>query len=417
MDIDDENITEDGYFPQQDGKLSSVGVSNAHTRLITILGHIMKSTYSVKKSPSISNMMQQQEQQQEQQQGQQQEQEEYMIKYNEIENIEIEIQKWVDNLPESLKPGSNDPQHYKANRILSLAYCYIQIVLYRPFIHYCGPAPPQYTMGDEEVRARRYGRKCIQVSKKAVYFANDLVSKDLLSGSYWFAVYTLFFSVACLIYYVHENSFNQQDFDDYSDIVAAAEVGKNTLSKLKDSSMAGQRTYKLLQGLFEQLNKRASGANASANAAAQHATLRATLTRNGDPVVETNDKSEEGFSPFQREARDQIPIQQQLQQQPQSNRSRSGSTTNRGEFAYAPGLMDQVDMQLFGRFLPPYMMNQLPVDNNSSNNNNNNNMNANLSGTSNTMSNVVNDMNSFLYDSMFTGKTWDDFLSQSAEFM
>lgn len=45
QDLDDVNIDEFRILPQQEGKLSSCGMNNSHTKLILILNHIVKSLY------------------------------------------------------------------------------------------------------------------------------------------------------------------------------------------------------------------------------------------------------------------------------------------------------------------------------------------------------------------------------------
>lgn len=248
--IDDENITEDGYFPQKEGKLSSAGIANAHTRLITILSHIMKHIYPVKQDTSESNTSSTAPL--------------YNVAHAKVAEMEAEIRQWLESLPLELRPGASPPPEYvKANRLLHLALCHIQIVLYRPFIHYCSPK----FKGDEKARASALS--CIKVSRTAMHIAHDLVSKKLLNGAYWFSIYTIFFSVACLVYYVHENPRDPEAYEIRRD----AELGKNALTSLKDSSMSAQRTYNLLNTLFEQLNRRTakipvSGADGSPSAAA-----------------------------------------------------------------------------------------------------------------------------------------------------
>lgn len=242
--IDDENITEDGYFPQKKGKISSAGIANAHTRLITILSHIMKYIYPVKQeSESVSCLT-----------GDTATAPLYNVTHAKVAEMEDEILQWLESLPAELRPGAIPPPEYlKANQLLHLALCHIQIVLYRPFIHYCSPK----FSGDEKARASALS--CIKVSRTAMHIAHDLVSKKLLNGAYWFSIYTIFFSVACLVYYVHENPGDAEALEIRQD----AELGKNALTSLKDSSMAAQRTYNLLNTLFEQLNRRTANISGS----------------------------------------------------------------------------------------------------------------------------------------------------------
>ncbi|CAN6675065.1 activator of stress genes 1 [Trichomonascus vanleenenianus] len=387
VDIDDENVTEDGYFDQQPGKLSSVGISNAHTMLMNILDHIMKRIYPVRQTNESM--------------------------FSRVEEIENEIRAWHEKLPEALKPGSPVPPEYlKANRYLSLSYCYTQIMLYRPFIHYCSPN----STGDP--RAIALSRKCVDVARRAVYLANDLVSKGKLNGAYWFSVYTLFFAVACLLQFVRENQHHRPELA--NEICIDAELGKNALNRLKDSSMTATRTYNMLSGLFKELNKRVQLRPAGEPYSQYPVSVidfekSAVVEEEEEEEEEQGEEDEDGvpvgqsYQQQQQQQRRQQPLQEQLplamdpnnslgyglfasgngaefaEEQALSNPPSGSSvgsihqvqgysqvpdpvfdgldfnaTTSAGStpYTYVPGFMDQIDQQLFGRFLPPYMMNK-----------------------------------------------------------
>lgn len=385
--IDDENITEDAYFPQSPGKISSAGIANAHTRLITILSHIMKHIYPVK---SKSNNT-----------------------HQKVPEMEAEINEWINSLPLQLRPDTIPPaEYFKANRLLNLALCHVQIVLYRPFIHYCSPK-----FRSTSTSQTKSALNCISVSRRAMYLAHELTSRNLLNGAYWFSIYTIFFSVACLVYYVHENP-NDPEADA---IRKDAEVGKNALTMLKESSMAAKRTYNLLNTLFEQLNRRTakipsadsavSGINTqsqfnsavesdnsiqplnsrqasqiSFGASPMHSTtLNKTATEPlgkrqritpSTPVFSSTPSLvtaaittpnsqfvEPKFNPPTNNPRTKsgalgtgIPVSAPMIESFSPITSTSSVTADNSPQAYLPGIMDQVDAQLFGRFLPQYMM-------------------------------------------------------------
>ncbi|KAF5101857.1 hypothetical protein D0Z00_000719 [Geotrichum galactomycetum] len=457
--IDDENITEEAYFPQEKGKLSSAGIANAHTRLITILSHIMKHIYPVKQEEAIDSDSKPL----------------YNVTHTKVAEMEQEIREWLESLPPELKPGTTPPPEYlKANRLLHLALCHIQVVLYRPFIHYCSPKFKR----DE--KARVSALNCIGVSRRAMYLAHELTSQKLLNGAYWFSIYTIFFSVACLVFYVHENINDPEAVEIRHD----AELGKNALTSLKDSSMAAQRTYNLLNTLFEQLNRRTAKMPAYSNeepvtstsqqqsvqphhanfvppsqatpsaklaktqvgtiktpgkrgrkskkalAEAAAAATAAAVANVKNPNLGTNnnagnnnknanqqqpnlsfnlgDNSDPSFGVTAAAAADAVngfPIMNndKTLQNDRLNAlansggngsgSSNGSTPTDGKRTesphfYVPGIMDQVDTQLFGRFLPPYMLQQQQQHssqvsaNNISNNNGGNKPNNNSSGSS-----------------------------------
>lgn len=356
--IDDENITEDAYYPQSEGKISSAGIANAHTRLITILSHIMKNIYPVKAKDSSFNT------------------------HNKVLEMEVEIRDWIAKLPVELRPDTlPPPQYLKANRLLNLALCHVQIVLYRPFIHYCSP---KFRSSRESQAKTGSALNCIAVSRRAMYIAHELTSKKLLNGAYWFSIYTIFFSVACLVYYVHENP-NDPEAEN---IRKDAEIGKNALTSLKDASVAAQRTYNLLNTLFEQLNRRTAKMPMANDNTAINQQSEFGASVEGDATGIT--MSEDSGQPLVRKYSD---IQQAFIQptppvsmagfsepslpvEPSASSSSNGnnnnystpitetplttasSVTESSPQTYLPGIMDQVDSQLFGRFLPPYMMSE-----------------------------------------------------------
>lgn len=41
-----------------------------------------------------------------------------------------------------------------------------------------------------------------------VKLANKMIDEQLLIGTYWFSMYTIFFSIACLMYYFHFSNYN-----------------------------------------------------------------------------------------------------------------------------------------------------------------------------------------------------------------
>uniref|UniRef100_A0A060SZM7 ARAD1C01848p n=1 Tax=Blastobotrys adeninivorans TaxID=409370 RepID=A0A060SZM7_BLAAD len=347
--IDDENITEDGYYPQKDGKLSSSAISNSHTRLMTILGHIISEIYPVKRINTPTAF------------------------YEKIDKLEAEITEWYDSVPTYMRPGADVPLEYlKANRLLSLTYCYTQIILYRPFIHYCSPN----LRGEGNNRARLLGFKCINVARRAIHLADDLVSKKLLNGAYWFSVYTIFFSVACLVYYIHENSF--ADPGRCAELSKDAELGRNTLAVLKDSSMTASRTHNLLMGMFRQLNRQTS------QQGEQPAIYSVCHASNLDITKIEDELEKSSYRPMAtadmlgslNDTNGSNSQQGGLNNNnnnsyPDNNTNGNNTNTNGAmppssgqvydgaeetPYSYMPGLMDQVDQQLFGRFLPPYMM-------------------------------------------------------------
>lgn len=265
-DLDDENITREGFnYGAQQGKLSSSGCANHHTRLMLIISHVVRDLYPIKVKKESPDAQVSPD-----------------VIHNKVTSLEMELKNWLDSLPKELKPTDpSEPDSTRriperfvlANYYLHLAFLNCQIMLYRPFIHFISHGN-EYQLSDPRSLIR--GRNCIKIARLVVKLANKMIDQNLLAGTYWFSMYTIFFSIACLIYYYHfvhnaqgvSNGTNYAGvfFDDDLDIdmiMKDIEIGKKVLDCLKHNSNASLRIYTILNNLFEQLNRRT--ANTSKN--------------------------------------------------------------------------------------------------------------------------------------------------------
>ncbi|KAK9373600.1 fungal-specific transcription factor domain-containing protein [Lipomyces chichibuensis] len=235
LEIDDEYITETGILPHPVGVITQQLIANVHTRLMAILSHIVEDVYPIKPRTPVA------------QPGAAATN---CVSYVKVLELENDLQHWVDALPFELRPGIDPPKKwYIANRLLNMAFCYVKVILYRPFIHYVGQ---KYKDKMTDERPYACAANCISTSRIVVHLADELIRRDVLRGAHLFSVYTIFFSTAVLIYYVHEDPYNPHVHEFRKD----AELGKNVINKMKNKSAAAARTYVMLSGLFELLNKR-----------------------------------------------------------------------------------------------------------------------------------------------------------------
>ncbi|QLL31426.1 hypothetical protein HG536_0B02890 [Torulaspora globosa] len=228
----DENITEEGYFPENENNvLSSAGIANQHTKLVMILDVIVRKLYPTKKTNNL-------------------------ISHDVVTDLEMKLREWLDGLPPELIPGREDvPKEYEtANRLLHLSFFHVQLILYRPFIHYLSR---KSVANNRDSLSIQRARNSISVARSAVNLAQEMLKKNLLTGSYWYGCYTIFYSVAGLLFYVHEaQPSDKESALEYEQILKDAEIGRNVLLQLKNTSMAADRTYNLLNKIFEKLNSK-----------------------------------------------------------------------------------------------------------------------------------------------------------------
>ena len=230
VELSDVNITADGYYPErQNNVLSSVAISNFHTKLTMIIGEIVKELYPIKKSSNI-------------------------ISHETVSKLEMKLENWIAQLPPELQPyQTNIPYRYeRANKLLHLALLHAQIILYRPFIHFLSRS---FSSVAPDPLSLQCAKNSITVARNAVRLGKQMIEKKLLTGSYWFSSYTIFYAVSTLFFYMHEaNLPDKASAKEYYEVLTDAEDGRNLLNHVRTSSVAASRIYDVLNKLFEKLN-------------------------------------------------------------------------------------------------------------------------------------------------------------------
>jgi len=120
-----------------------------------------------------------------------------------------------------------------------MAYAHIQMILYRPFLHYIS----------QKVQAKSIDKQyyacaaaCVSVSRNIIHIASEMKRRGLLNGSYWFYMYTTFFAVLSLVFFVIENPSSTTA----KEILRDANEGRDTLASLAKRSMAADRCTQTL---------------------------------------------------------------------------------------------------------------------------------------------------------------------------
>ena len=115
-----------------------------------------------------------------------------------------------------------------------MAYAYIEMFLYRPFLHYIS-----CDVQNKNVDKRSYAcaAACVSVARNIVHLSADMKKKGLLVGSYWFYMYTTFFAVISLVFYVLEND----NSPSLLEVLRDAHEGRDTLAGLAKRSLAARK--------------------------------------------------------------------------------------------------------------------------------------------------------------------------------
>ncbi len=120
-----------------------------------------------------------------------------------------------------------------------MAYAHIQMVLYRPFLHYVSQS---YRAKNIDRRSYACAAACVSVSRNIVHLTGQMKRRGLLVGSYWFYMYTTFFAIISLVFYILENPQSPE----VEEILKDAYEGRDTLAALAAKSLAADRCSRTL---------------------------------------------------------------------------------------------------------------------------------------------------------------------------
>lgn len=234
--VDDQFITKDAINTPPPGTPSFFEAFNAHVKLMDILGKVVKHIYPLKGIEQNEG------------EGSKQPYASYMISYGKVKEMEKELQQWNEELPFAWRPDSEGPvEVVRVRNLLRFAYAHVQMVLYRPFLHYVSP---RISAGkDVNERAYACGAAGISVARNIVHIGTEMRKQVSLVGPYWFTLFTEFFAIISLVFFVLEN----QDKPGSVEILADAVAGKDMISKLSGKSMVADRISSSLTMLFDQL--------------------------------------------------------------------------------------------------------------------------------------------------------------------
>lgn len=107
--------------------------------------------------------------------------------------------------------------------------------MYRPFLHYVSGGSQARGV---DKRSYACAAACVSVSRNIVHITTGMHKRGLLNGSFWFTMYTTYFAILSLIFFVVENPDSPTAKDG---VLKDAMEGKNTLAGLAKKSMAADR--------------------------------------------------------------------------------------------------------------------------------------------------------------------------------
>jgi hypothetical protein len=128
---------------------------------------------------------------------------------------------------------------FRVQQLLRMAYGHAQLLLYRPFLHYVSQNNRSKAV---DQRAFACASACISVSRNVIHITTEMKKRGLLIGSYWFSMYTTFFAIISLLYFVLENPDNATS----QELLKDAMEGREVLAYYAKRSMAADRCSRSL---------------------------------------------------------------------------------------------------------------------------------------------------------------------------
>jgi hypothetical protein len=124
--------------------------------------------------------------------------------------------------------------YIRVQQLLRMAFGHAQLLLYRPFLHYVSQS---HNVNTVDQRAFACASACVNVSRNIIHISTEMRKRGLLAGAYWFSMYTTFFAIVSILYFVLENPTSPTSFELLRDAVE----GKEVLAYFAKRSLAADR--------------------------------------------------------------------------------------------------------------------------------------------------------------------------------
>ncbi|KAI9880620.1 MAG: hypothetical protein M1830_001971 [Pleopsidium flavum] len=241
LEVDDECITPQGIHHQLSNSTFSIqAASNAHTALQMIMAKAVKLLYPTKGPHSEPG----------------QDSNTHIVSYAKIREVEQDLQQWQQGLPYTCEVVDRFPE-YMPSLILQLrmAYAHVQIILYRPFLHYLTQMNHEGLLDE---RKSRCALACVRTSQGTMAVAGEMEMQGLVFAASWPCVYTIFLATVSLIFFT---ATTRIDGPDMFAVREDADKGMNLLSNLKCHDLGPKRCLAVVEMFRRSISSRIAPEN------------------------------------------------------------------------------------------------------------------------------------------------------------
>ncbi|GAD93953.1 hypothetical protein PVAR5_2573 [Paecilomyces variotii No. 5] len=235
-------------------------VANAHTRLAMIQEKILKRVYPVDECSFVSENT-------------------FRVDYHVVLSIEKELETWFLEVRRMHYLRQPNEDIRRAEILLLIAYCRVQMALYLPFLHHIRNSSARDD--SSQIHSFACAMACIKAAMQEVSLVVQLQSQGLLTGCYWFIPSVTFSAVMTLLMSILANSQDPKAHER----LEAADKGTKILLQITSNCRPFQQCLSILMALIRELK---SGLNAHV-VPPQYDTSTMNLDTDQDPLMTNMD--------------------------------------------------------------------------------------------------------------------------------
>jgi hypothetical protein len=127
-------------------------------------------------------------------------QDEEEVEHATLESVEKALQEWTKEVsPLLAEPNESDTSSILIRHELEMSYHFVQMLLFRPFLHYLRIMADGGRLSFNE---SQHALACIKVASTTIVRSESMMSKGLWPPASWTSFYALFLSTMCLIFLI-----------------------------------------------------------------------------------------------------------------------------------------------------------------------------------------------------------------------
>ncbi|UKZ78162.1 hypothetical protein TrVFT333_005897 [Trichoderma virens FT-333] len=175
----------------------------------------------------------------------------YTVRVDTIREIEQELEKWAKKIPLGYRLGMyyQDPAIQRAQFVLALTYSYVQLRLYRPFLHY-----DIETIEQTKLRLSTglspCASACIQACQNIIELCEDMCRWGFLTEASWPAIRIL---TSCMLTLLYITIMHQDPHEEVV-LLKSLATGRKLLNIMEKRSYQARRSKTIFKIIISSLS-------------------------------------------------------------------------------------------------------------------------------------------------------------------